>query len=102
MALLLFALWAAALGLQIVDYVATVQALSHGYVEGNPVMRWLFSKLGHPATTFLGAALSSVAFALWTAYWPVAGVVFAAIVVGLLSILMLPRSIKLLKQYGLK
>lgn len=37
------------------DAYATMIALQHGYVEGNPITKWLFRKIGPSFTAFLSA-----------------------------------------------
>lgn len=37
------------------DAYTTMIGLEHGFVEGNPIMKFLFSKIGQPLTVFLSA-----------------------------------------------
>lgn len=38
------------------DYYTSMIGMQHGFVEGNPINRWLFSKISQPLTVFLEAA----------------------------------------------
>jgi hypothetical protein len=52
------------------DYITTAQGLSSGKVEGNPVARWLFSKIGQPLTAFFA----------------IGGYIFTSILLSLVSV----------------
>jgi hypothetical protein len=41
------------IGAQVADYITTVKGMDKGLVEGNPIMKWLFSKIGVAASSFV-------------------------------------------------
>ncbi len=50
---LLLALSASSLLTLLGDGYTTMIALQHGFVEGNPIAKWLFKKIGQQATLFV-------------------------------------------------
>ena len=50
----------------VADGYTTAIGLQHGLVEGNPVMRWLFKKVGTAFSTFLVGGTVLIAGAFWT------------------------------------
>lgn len=80
MTLLFFLLMALALGLHVGDYVVTMKSITEfGAKEANPVMRFLFNKLGMPVTTFLGAAAVLVIGCVFASQGPEYGAAYAGI-----------------------
>jgi hypothetical protein len=41
------------LGAQVADYITTVKGMAKGLVEGNPIQKWLFGKIGVAAGSFV-------------------------------------------------
>jgi hypothetical protein len=79
------------------DVYTTETGLAHGFKEGNPLTRWLFSKIGPSATAFLvagavllGVSISSVWAGAYSTY-------FGAVLAGSETIVAL-RNFILLKN----
>jgi hypothetical protein len=48
----LFASIGLMIGVQVADYITTVKGMAKGLVEGNPIQKWLFGKIGVAAGSF--------------------------------------------------
>lgn len=97
----LFGLMGAAVVAVILDYISTVKGLAAGLKEGNPLMRWLFTKIGQPASAFVSVVVVlAVALPLstWHAY---PDMMFCGAVAGT-EFLMFYRNSKLLKTSAKK
>ena len=56
----LFGIACAGYGAIVADYILTVEGLAKGLIEANPISKWLFSKIGQPATAFVSACVFTV------------------------------------------
>lgn len=75
-----FLLWAWALVAILGDSYYTGIGLAKGFVEGNPISRWLFKKVGMALTTFIGAVVVMIIGTIFSTQGYVYGDLFLAIV----------------------
>lgn len=72
----------AALGASLADYYTTVVGLQHGGFEGNPLMRWLFSKVGESFAEWLSMVLILFVAGIIANFTIVGALVYSALIAG--------------------
>jgi hypothetical protein len=74
----LFFLIAAGIVACVGDYITTVKGLAKGFIELNPINRWLFSKIGQPLTAFIEIAMFVASTLFISVYSGTGSMVYAA------------------------
>ncbi len=80
------------------DGYTTMVALQHGFVEGNPVARWLFKKIGQSFTLFAEAVVALFAIGAISNYNLNAAYLFAGILTAGEGAMFLRNYLKLKKS----
>src|SRR5258708_1812319 len=79
------------------DGYTTAIALQHGFVEGNPIARWLFKKVGQSFTLFAEGVALLFAIGMISNYDLNAAYAFAGIITAGEAVMVI-RNYKLLKK----